>query len=535
MLSGRTWLVISLICWHISFSFVHAFPHPLHSKHDDLGKRDSLPASGLTSASWIWTAEPTTGNVAFVRTFDSPVGKAATSATITMTAVNQFTLFVNGQPIGASGNGTDDWKAPQLLSAALNASANTFAVLAVNNIVAGGQAPGFLAAIQVEYIDGSGDSFVSDASWGVSAIIPPAFPTVSMSDASHFGAATIVGSFGSGSWGNVTVPLTPSNLPSLAGSTWIWSTSTAATGATTGTVGFRKTVSTPSAQSAQILVAADNGFLLYVNGQYIGAPPPAPVIPDFNRVQRFTVDLLAPSNTFTIFGQNIPNPGSSDAGPAGLVATIVIQNSDGSTSVVNTDASWQCGAFTTVPAFLSLDDSALSPSFALGTMGMAPWGQLTNVSDALAAPKVPTGPFSNGTVPRAAGGAIHIALIVGPIVGGIVLLGAALGLFCWCRRRRRQRRAAALSSEPFDATSSQADSSSVRSSGLYGPTVLSSMPPRSVTSQPILRPPAIHQGGFLPPSKLERERVWQSKAARGAPVDRAADLAAPPGYYDSAP
>ncbi|KAJ6571954.1 hypothetical protein B0H19DRAFT_1372873 [Mycena capillaripes] len=484
-----------------------------------------MPGSVLTSASWIWTAEPTTGNVAFVRTFSSLPGKTATSATISMTAVSQFTLFVNGQPIGASGHGTDDWMSVQVLSAALNASTNTFAVLAVNNLVSGGPPPGFLAAIQVQYSDGSSDSVVSDVSWGVSAIIPLGFPTVSPSDAAHLASATIVGPFGSASWGtNITVPVIPTTSPSsiLPESTWIWNIASAASDAPATTVGFRKSVDAlslgKSAQSAQIIVAADNGFMLYVNDQYIGAPPPAPIIPDYRRAQRFTVDLLPASNNITIFGQNIPNVGSTDAGPAGLAATITIQHSDGSSSLVATDASWLSGNFTTVPAFLATGDSLLSPAFALGTMGAGRW-ELSGISDVLAASKVPTGPFPSGSVPPATPGgkgnetarnagsaAVPLALIIGPAVGGIVLLTAALVLLFWWRRR--QRRSHAVNSEPFNVANTHVG---------------------HVTSYPWAA-----QGVSLPPSKLGRERVpWRSNGAAtgSSPSNDNPDLLAPPNYY----
>ncbi|KAJ7185712.1 hypothetical protein C8R46DRAFT_881581, partial [Mycena filopes] len=352
-------------------AFLHT-PRSIHA-HNSIGKRD-----GLTSASWIWTAAPTTGNVAFMKILTTPTGKTATSATISLTAVDEFTLWVNNQAIGTSGA---NWKAGQAFSAGLNASANIVAVLAVNKNNAGAPAPGLLATILVTYSDGSSDTAVSDASWFVSASIPPSFPTVS--DASKFGPATVLAPFGSGSWGSsVTMSSPPSNSGILSGSQWIWSTSTAASDAATGTVGFRRTLITPagkSAQSATVLLTVDNSFTFYLNTKYVGAPPPAPAMSDFRHVQQFTVDLSATSNVFTVFASNIPNAGSTDAGPAGFVAAIHITYTDGSTADVGTDTNWLSGAFTSVPAFLALPDSALSATFALGTMGASPWGQMTAI------------------------------------------------------------------------------------------------------------------------------------------------------------
>ncbi|KAJ7461794.1 hypothetical protein B0H11DRAFT_115610 [Mycena galericulata] len=399
---GRTWLLLTFIYCHVHFLLAQARFQAPRAKHHAIGKRD-LSTSGLTTASWIWTSAPTTGNVGFIKTFDSAAGKTASSATISMTAVNQFTFWVNGQPIGASGDGANDWTSAQVMTAGLNSSTNTFSVLAVNNANSGAPPPGLLAAIQITYSDGSGDTIVSDSSWGVSAVIPSDFPTPS--DTSGFTTATVAAAFGSGSWGSsVTLAAANPNVPSLSTSTWIWSTSTANTGAAVGTVGFRKTVTTPSgktAQSATLLITVDNGFNLYINGAYVGSAPGVPQLPDFTRAQQFTVGLDAASNTFTIFGENIADPGTTDAGPAGVIAAIRILYSDGTTSDVDTDATWLSGPFTTVPAFLSAADSALSPTFAVGTMGSAPWGQVSSISNVLAAANVPSGPFASGTVPQA--------------------------------------------------------------------------------------------------------------------------------------
>ncbi|KAJ6553630.1 hypothetical protein DFH09DRAFT_924817, partial [Mycena vulgaris] len=354
---------------------VHARLEKFRLEQNAIEQRSPLSDSGLVSASWIWTSSGTTGNVAFMKTFPSPTGQSAVSASISMTAVNQFTLWVNGQPIGASGNGADDWKSATVLSASLNASTNTFSVLAVNNV--GAPAPGLVAAILFKYSDGSVDTVFSDSSWAVSAIIPSDFPTPS--DLSHFSTAAVAAPFGSGPWGSsVTVPSADPNALSLLGKTWIWSTSTAASTAAVGRVGFRKTLTTPSgknAQAATVLITVDDEFKLYLNGNYVGAPPG---IGNFQFVQQFaiTLGLNATLNTFTVIAQNYANPGTSDPSPAGLIAAIRIHYSDGSSDDVGTDTSWLSGDFTSLPSFLSTADSALSPAFTIGPMGAQPWGPL---------------------------------------------------------------------------------------------------------------------------------------------------------------
>ncbi|KAJ7185726.1 hypothetical protein C8R46DRAFT_385351 [Mycena filopes] len=574
----RPWAA-TLLCFHLLPFSLSASIHPT------IEKRDALSDSGLASASWIWAAEGTTGNVAFARTFPSAVGKVATSATIWMTAVNQFTLWVNQQPIGASaGDGVNDWMTVQLLSAALNSSLNTFSVLAVHNATSGGPSPGLLASISVSYDDGTDDIVVSDASWVVSALIPPRFPAVT--DSSEFTPATIAGIFGSGSWGSSTSLTIPSIIPNsavLVGRTQIWSTSTALSGAPAGTVGFRKTLTTASgktAVSAQILIAVDNGFLLYLNGVYIGAPPPAPTIPDYRRAQRLAgiaLDAASNRNVFTVFAANLPAPPSTDPGPASLVAELTIQYADGSSDLATTDTTWLCSNFTDVPRFLAQADADLAPSFALETVVA---GQVIGPSDVLAAPKVPVGPFVNETVlpaPSSTGGgsgssntpsptpaAGHhtpVGAIVGPIVAVLVLLGAGLALFCWRRRRRArpsepsndgsnvspwQQQLPPGSNATWTSASLPQEMSSVVPQSQYVP--ISAATTTSPTTSPYVQPPPLDAHGYpqpqAPPSKLARERMYGAFPA-GSQVssslsrqvaaenenENEAPTLAPPSYY----
>ncbi|KAJ7778187.1 hypothetical protein B0H16DRAFT_1502526 [Mycena metata] len=455
---------IVLICFHIalSLSAQAASIHTFSANDNDYiaGKRDPLSDSGLSSASWIWTAGPTQGNVAFLNTFSSPPGKSAMSATIWMTAVNEFTLWVNGQPIGSSGPNTYD---VQLFSVALNASINTFSILAVNQGNPGAPPPGLVAAIQIEYSGGSNEFLLSNGSWAVSPVIPSDFPVPGPADTANFVFATVLGPFGSAPWGNISsIPayISPSGI--LLGSTWIWSDSSGITSAPIGIVGFRRTIITPTGKNAQIasvLITADDIFTLYLNGNYVGAPPG---VPDIRWVQKFTLDISSAStNTFTVFVNNT-------FAAAGLVATITIQYSDGSSDVVGTDAGWLTGPFTSVLTFISQPDSALSAAVVLGTMGVAPWGEMFGIHDVLAASAVPTSPFASGTLPPTTqpSSGVHpssstaastrsftsIGLIVGPIVGGLAFVFTIGFLLLYLRRRRRtqQTRNGALSSEPFD-------------------------------------------------------------------------------------
>ncbi|KAJ7269734.1 hypothetical protein C8J57DRAFT_319784 [Mycena rebaudengoi] len=285
----------SLVLHHsalVSFAvnFTSTVPH--------IGMRDTLWDSGLPSASWIRVAGASSGNAAFLKTFPSAPNKKAYWANISITAVDNFTIWVNGEPIGASGDiSADGWKTARVLQAALfDVSRTVFSVLVSN---AGAVDPGLLAAIRVNYTDGSSDTLVSDVTWAATTNIPPDFPTPF--DTSHFRPAMIIAPFGPGPWGHsVIVPYSVPNALNFSTHTWIWSTADAVDDAVPGTLGFRKTVATPSgksAQSATILVDVDDAYELYVNAEYVGKPPSHGYWPF---AQKFTVGLSPASNTFTV-------------------------------------------------------------------------------------------------------------------------------------------------------------------------------------------------------------------------------------------
>ncbi|KAJ6453091.1 hypothetical protein C8R45DRAFT_915816 [Mycena sanguinolenta] len=368
-----------------------------------LERRDALSDSGLSSASWIWLPEPDllttapTGTVALVKTLTTPTGKSAYFASIAMTVDNNFTLWVNGQPVGASdGDVANVWETAQVFTAALNSTANVFSVLASNTGTDTPNPAGLLAAIRVFFADGTNQTIFSDNTWVVSGTIPADFPLPA--DLSSFVQAEVATTEGSGPWGtSLTLPAS-ATPPTLTGSAWIWSTANANSSAAVESVGFRKTVTSPSgktATSATILVTADNTFQLFVNGQYIGSPPydnnESGTVGSWEFGQLFTnVALTATSNVFTVFATNFASQ-ATGGGPssAGVVAAVQITFSDGSNEIVRTDATWLAGTFVSVSALLNAPDGALAPAISSGLFGIAPWGTLLGTSNALNNLKLP--------------------------------------------------------------------------------------------------------------------------------------------------
>ncbi|KAJ7359537.1 hypothetical protein DFH08DRAFT_412308 [Mycena albidolilacea] len=411
--------------------------------------RKDIASSGLVSASWIWTASPSApGNVAFLKSYDSPAGKSASSAIISITAVESWTLWVNGQPIGASGTSEDDWKSAHVLRAALNSTQNIFSVL-VSPGNDDSTPPGLLVAIQVAFADSSNSIVLSDSSWLASRSIPLDFPTPST--LSQFVSVAVEASYGSGSWGqSVTLrPSDPSPL-TLQDSTWIWSTTNAFQEAALGKVGFRKVLTNPSgktAQSATALITADNTFSFYLGQTYIGSPPADPNFDYTTSIwfypQQFTIKLDSKVNTFNIIADNFPTADTTtNLTSAGLIGAIQIHYTDGSSDIVRTDSSWLTANVTSPTAFLSTSDSLLSPAIAQGPLGMSPWGPFIGVADALDAASVPTPPFNTSRTTTASPKShpIPVAAIVAPIISVLAVVGMIIAFFYWKSSRSSKNR-----------------------------------------------------------------------------------------------
>ncbi|CAK5283556.1 unnamed protein product, partial [Mycena citricolor] len=394
---------------------------PLLYAHPHVLKRD-LASSGLTGASWIWlpsstpssfTSNAPVGSAYFVKPLTTPPGKTAASALITLTADNNFTLWVNGQPVGASDGSKPDsaWQTALQFSAALNASANVVAVMAYNAPdPANPQAnpAGVVGAVQVRYTDGTADVIGTDSTWlamqpGAQASYPPGFPPSGASSATPLAGwaqADQAGTYASNvsPWGNQVSLASPATFSaqnlSASGVSWIYNNATAVTNAPVGFVGFRKTFSTPAgktAASATVVATADNSFRLFVNGQYAGAPPfddnAAGSVNQWVYAQRFTaIPLAASSNKFDIIAQNFESQQTPGAGSsAGLIAAILITFTDGSSQVLGTDSTWLASdALAGDPSsFTTSSSTQLKPASVLGAYGISPWGQLSGTSDVL--------------------------------------------------------------------------------------------------------------------------------------------------------
>lgn len=159
--------------------------------------------------------------------------------------------------------------------------------------------------------------------------------------------------------------------PDIAKAQWIWDHSQAINEGTS-VIFFRRTVELPAKpKRAVVLITADNGYELSVNGSLLGGETgfDARI---WKSVEQFDVTnlMVAGKNAFAVKGKNL-------AGPAGLLVAIRIEQADGKTLDFVSDKSWK---FTTVEdanwAAAAADDTAWKSAVELGGNGMVPWGKV---------------------------------------------------------------------------------------------------------------------------------------------------------------
>jgi len=157
---------------------------------------------------------------------------------------------------------------------------------------------------------------------------------------------------------------------------WIWSAPPAgkvALDQPAGTVWFRASVAvTEKAQirSAELIIAADNLYSVYLNGRFVGERQTDPGA--WNHAKRFEVARLLSAGHNVIAVEAV----NTAPGPAGLLARLVVELADGQKAELTTSPSWKCS--TEEPPNWQepgLNDQAWAAAISLGAFGVAPWGK----------------------------------------------------------------------------------------------------------------------------------------------------------------
>lgn len=162
----------------------------------------------------------------------------------------------------------------------------------------------------------------------------------------------------------------PERPDNPAGASWIWyPDGDPATSVPAGTRYFRRTLELPApVQRAVMVLAADDAFAMHVNGTAAASSHDRV----FGGRMAIEVDLagllIAGTNTFAVSARN------RYAGPAGLVAKLRVELTDGRRVEVVTDASWRTTQQNepgwNQPGF---DDSSWSDALEVAAYGEGPW------------------------------------------------------------------------------------------------------------------------------------------------------------------
>ncbi|KAJ7820115.1 hypothetical protein B0H14DRAFT_2600218 [Mycena olivaceomarginata] len=266
------------------------------------------------SSKYIWTATYTqTGeSVGLRKDFQTPFGKALVAAEIITTAFKTMTLYVNGAVIGG-----DDLR-PRYSNrycVGLSPFFNVFAVLASDTAADDGttvaEEAAMIATILLTYSDGTTQTLVSDESWGAFLSPPVGFEQPTFNDLS-WPAATVKGVFGDAPWDEMNIPTDPPTIAFDRGH-WVWTDAIPADGdIPAGSRAFRRRFVPQPGQipsSATVIITADSGYQLWVNGINIGFGN------GFRTAETWNINFVSgpPVIVFAVLATN------SKAGPAGLM------------------------------------------------------------------------------------------------------------------------------------------------------------------------------------------------------------------------
>ncbi len=159
----------------------------------------------------------------------------------------------------------------------------------------------------------------------------------------------------------------------LIGANWIWSPAYPKDEVPVGDCYFRKTFQINQAEIAQVHIACDNEYELYVNGKLVGRGN------DWRRMDVHDIQksLVRGTNVVAVKATN------TDAGPAGLVARVVVKERGGTFESFSTDATWR--TIVKPPANwnqLSVRDTDWLPAKVYGPLGgVLPWGDEIVIAD----------------------------------------------------------------------------------------------------------------------------------------------------------
>ncbi|KAG6806817.1 hypothetical protein H0H92_009976, partial [Tricholoma furcatifolium] len=165
---------------------------------------------------------------------------------------------------------------------------------------------------------------------------------------------------------------------------WIWTTETDTPPyAPPGSRAFRKTYSPPSGlslTSADILITADNYYTLFVGGTQVGSVGNGDGAA-WETAQHYHVSISGPGSIlFAVEAVNVADDTGADT-EAGLIVTVQMTHSDGSTAIFVSDTSWLASKTVASNFYLpTFDDSSWQTPADFGTYGIYPWYTMVTIA-----------------------------------------------------------------------------------------------------------------------------------------------------------
>lgn len=271
---------------------------------------------------WIWYPEGNpaqgfpSGTRYFRLDFDVPSDRTVAAATLTATADNQVTAYLNGTQVATSSNWTK--AARQDVAAALTPGANVLALAATNQ---GAGAAGLIARLRISFT--SGEPLVIDtgasaktANTAVTGWQAPAF------DDSTWAAALDLGAYGISPWKQGVTVASPSQVA--------------------GPLLRKEFTATAPITRARAYITGLGNYTLRINGQKTDDRVLDPAYTEYEKTDLYaTYDVTADVHT----GQNAIAvalaPGFYYYNTPKLLMQLVIDYADGTSTTIATDDTWQ--------------------------------------------------------------------------------------------------------------------------------------------------------------------------------------------------
>ncbi|TDE10185.1 hydrolase [Jiangella asiatica] len=306
-----------------------------------------------------------------------------------MTADDDYTAYLQGQPILTAPQQVDGWKSAEvadvtdLVGAAVGGDL-VLAAVAHNRGDVAVNPGGLLAKLVVTTADGERLVLHTDGSWRSSGTERSGWERPDHDD-SGWDTVAVLAPYGDGPWGSqVTVP--QRETLDLLGAEWVWSPGATTSDAPEGSRWFRGRFALPAGlevASADLVMTADDDYSAHLQGEpVLGAPQQvdgwrtaevADVTETVTAAGGTSADLV-----LAVRATNRPGP---SVNPAGLIAKLLIRTVAGDDLVFVTDASWRTSE-TERPGWEEPDhdDSGWDDITVLASYGQGPWGTGVSVT-----------------------------------------------------------------------------------------------------------------------------------------------------------